>query len=120
MPSLARTGFMLSWAARFTLGKETLLVSVPGWPDARREVIAPRAAAAGKVQPAEPAGGSSASIASLPPRYGSQTAVQPSEVTVRYRPPSMNCAVTGRPAAVVNGPGPVSFGSNGATQAACM
>ena len=61
-----------------------LLVSAPDQPDARREVIAPRDVAAGIVQPVAPAGGSSASMASLPPLYGSQTAVQPPAPTARY------------------------------------
>ena len=58
-------------------------------------------------------------MASWPPLYGSHTAVQPPARTARYEPPVMNCAVTCRPAAVVNGPGLVWFGSNGAAHAAC-
>ena len=30
MPSPVRTGFMLTWVAMFTFGKETLLVRAPG------------------------------------------------------------------------------------------
>ena len=69
---------------------------------------------------ARAAGGSSASMASLPPLYGSHTAVQPPARTARYGPPVMNCAVTCRPAAVVNGSGLVSMASNGVAHAACM
>ena len=90
------------------------------WPDAKREVIVPRAVAAGIVQSEAPAGGSSASIASLPPLYGSQTAVQPPARTTRNWPPVMNCAVTCWPAAVMNGPGLVALASNGVAHAACM
>ena len=120
MPSRARIGFRLIWVAMLTFGNATLLLSRPGLPAARREVMAVRAAAAGNAQPAVPAGGSRASMASLPPRYGSQTAVQPSALTAWYGPLTMKCAVTRRPEAVVNGSGLVSPGSNGVAQAAFM
>src|SRR6266568_1231039 len=103
-----------------TFGSAMLLVRVPDWPDARRVAIAVTPVAAGIAQPAVPAGGSSASIASLPPLYGSRTAVQPAARTVRYSPPVMNCAVTRWPEAVVNGPGLVSLRSNGVSHGAFM
>ena len=65
-----------------------------------------------------PAAGSSATMASVPPRYGSETAVQPPAVAIRYPPPFMKLALTCRPAAVVNGPGRVSAASNGVAHAA--
>ncbi|HET9973914.1 MAG TPA: hypothetical protein VFQ68_37175 [Streptosporangiaceae bacterium] len=74
----------------------------------------------GRAQPVVPAGGSRASMASLPPRYGSQTAVQPSALTARYEPSTMKCAVTRWPAAVVKESGTVSSGSNGVAQGAFM
>src|SRR5947209_1555074 len=120
MPRLDRTGFRLAWVARLTFGKATLLFSSPAPPAARREVMAVRAAAAGSAQPAVPAGGSRASMASLPPRYGSQTAVQPFTLTALYEPLIMKCAWTRRPAAVVKESGTVSLGSNGVAQAAFM
>ena len=112
---------MLTWVARYTFGSATLRGHGPSRraADARRDVIAARAAAAGIVQAASPAGGSSASMASLPPLYGSQTAVQPPAWTARNSPPVMNCAVTPWPAAVVNGPGLVKLTSNGVAHAAC-
>ena len=86
----------------------------------RREVMEVRAAADGSAQPVVPAGGSRASMASLPPRYGSQTAVQPSAVVAPYAPLTMKCAVTRWPAAVVKESEMVSLGSNGVAQAAFM
>jgi hypothetical protein len=59
-------------------------------------------------------------MASLPPRYGSQTAVQPSARVARYGPLVMNFAVTCCPAAVVNESGTVSLGSKGVAHGAFM
>ena len=79
--------------------------------------MAPRADVVGGAHRV-PEGGSSATIASLPPRYGSRAAVQPAALAVRYGPPFMNGAVTCCPAAVVNGPGLVWLASNGVAHAA--
>ncbi len=103
---------------RFTRGSDTLRITAPGRFEVSALDNASSAEVAGRVQLAVPAGGSSATMPSLSPRYGSQTAVQPPALTARYRPPFMNCAVTLRPAELVNGPGVVWLDWNGAAQAA--
>ena len=81
-------------------------------------VIAASVPAVGIAQLPAPAAGSSATMARVPPWYGSETAVQPPAVAARYPPPFMNLALTCWPAAVVNGPELVSLAWNGLAHAA--
>src|SRR5579862_4569713 len=118
MPSPASRDFMLTLTERFTRGSAMPRDSTPFEPDARAVVMAPRIAVVGIAHAVAPAGGSSATMASLPPRYGSRAAVHPARLTVWYGPPCMNWAVTCRPAAVVNDPGLVWAASNGVAHAA--
>src|SRR5580700_6582909 len=73
---------------------------------------------AGQPPDPEPAAGSRAIIDSSPPRYGSDTAVQPPEALTPNPFPCMSRALTCPPAAVVNGPDLVWLAWNGAAQAA--
>src|SRR6266699_3665449 len=96
MPSLVSTSFSDSLEAILTLGSAT---SVSVLLAARPEASAPAVAASGTWQPVPPAGGSAASMLSLPPLYGSATAVQPCVRVTENAPPRMKLAVTGPPAA---------------------
>src|SRR6202050_3318159 len=119
MPSAASRLFMLVVSASLTFGSATALVVwlVPVGL-VSRAVITPRPAADGIVQPAAPPGGSSASRPSRPPRYGSQTPVQPPARSERNWPPFMNDTVTCWPAAVANGAGLVRLAWKGAAPTA--
>src|ERR1022692_3179753 len=125
MPSRLSSPFMPIRELRLTFGSAmaSWLVGAPGklaLPRGMSRVVIARSAATGGIgHPAAPEAGSIATIASLPPRYGSDTAVQPPALVVRKSPPCMNFTLIRRPAAVVNGPALVWLARNGVAQAAC-
>src|SRR3984957_3387290 len=117
MPSRVSRASMLTWFLRFTLGSEMSRLSAkPDVPPPSLVASVPSCAAVGIAQPLAPADGSRAIMDSRPLPYGSQTAVQPSAVAPTYGPPFMNCALTWRPAAGVEGPDSVSPARNGGAQ----
>src|SRR6266516_5108461 len=116
MPSALSTPRIELLLARLIFGSAIAVVRPPA---AIRAVILPSAAGPGSRHPAGPlAGGSSASIARRPPRYGSDAAVQPPAAAVAKPEPCRYRAVT-LPVPVANGAELVMARLNGCAHAAC-
>ena len=118
MPRPASRFPRLAEERRLTLGSTMSVSPPPVLGIANAPAMPLRVCADSAGQPPDPESGSSAVIASFPPRYGSDTAVHPPALTIRNAPPCRNSALTCRPVAVVNCPGLVWLAGNGADQSA--
>src|ERR1700677_248681 len=91
IPRLASRFLMFAAELKLTLGRATPVLALPEPEEPSLEISAAAAAAGRSGQPAGPgpeAGeGSSAIMATRPPWYGSETAVQPSPVAEAKYPP---------------------------------